>query len=164
MNVWIDRVEKIGRLMLWLALAAAVVILPIEYVNHKREATKEEQELKDEAKKAEERADALEKAKAENPRITLASLGGFLSGINYTKAEGGLFFTNVSQRTGVLCVVGVAQDPATKETAESIAGCEAVTPYASAHLSVDFAGGDLSNTCPKSNCLVTFKEAQESKR
>jgi hypothetical protein len=163
MNVWIDRIEKLGRLMLWLALAAAVVILPIEYVNSKREATKAEQDLKDEAKKADERADALEKAKAESPRIALASLGTFLTGINYSKAEGGLYFTNVSPRAGVLCVVGVAQDPGTKETATSIAGCQAVTPYASAHLSVEFAGGDLTNTCPKSNCLLTFKEATEAK-
>ena len=164
MSAWVDQVEKLGRLLLWVALGTAVLIVPIEYVSHKREATKAEEELKDAVKKAEEKADALEKAKEKSPRIALASVGTFLSGISYSKAQGSLLFTNVSSRSGVMCVVGVAQNPETKETAESIPACQEVGPYASAvHVSVEFASGDMANTCPKSNCLLTFKEAPEAK-
>ncbi len=144
-----------------------MVILPIAYIGHKAEDAKAEAaeaELKDAVRKAQDKADEIEKAKKnKSNRITLTSLGTFLSGINYTKAEGGLFVTNVSARIGVLCVIGTAQNPETKDVAVSIAGCQEVTPYSSAHLSVDFAGSDLSNTCPKSNCLLTFKEAPEAK-
>jgi len=164
MNVWIDRIEKLGRLVLWLALAAAVVIVPIEYVNHKHEESKAEAELKEAVKKAEAKADELEKAKAPSPRITLASMGTVLSGISYSKATGSVLFTNVSSRTGVLCIVAVAQNPETKETSESIPACQEVGAYASAvHVSAEFASGELANTCPRANCLLTFKEAPEAK-
>jgi len=161
---WIEKIERGARVLLWLALAAAVVIVPVEYVSHKRDETRAEEDLRDAVKKAEAKADDLEKAKTTKPRIALASLGTFLSGINYTKAQGNLFFTNVSMRSGVLCVIGVAQNPESKETAESLAACQELTPYASAvHVAAEFGASDLTNTCPKSNCLLTFREAPEAK-
>ncbi|HSQ68378.1 MAG TPA: hypothetical protein VLM85_34450 [Polyangiaceae bacterium] len=164
MSVWIDRTEKIGRFLLWLALAAAVVIVPIEYVGHKREQSKAEADLQEAVKKAEAKADELEKAKERTPRITLASVGTVLSGISYSKAQGSLLFTNVSSRAGVLCIVAVAHNPETKETSESIPACQEVGAYASAvHVVAEFASNDLANTCPRSNCLLTFKEAPEAK-
>lgn len=165
MSTWIDRIEKVGRLLLWLALAAAVVILPIEWVSHKRESTKAEEALQEELKKAEAKADELEKARTTKARIPLASLGTYLSGLSYSKAQAGLMFTNVSTRTGVVCVIATAQNPDTKETSDSIPACQEVGPYASAvHMSAEFGASDLANTCPKSNCLVTFKEAPEVSR
>jgi hypothetical protein len=164
----IDRVEKIARVVLWLALSSAVVILPIAYLGHKADEARADvalTEQKDALKKAEAKLDELDKAKKNKPnRITLASVGTFLSGISYAKADGSLMFTNVSSRMGVMCVVGIAQNPGTNEKAESIPTCVEVTPYASdVHTTVQFAGGDLTNTCPKSNCLLTFREATEVK-
>jgi hypothetical protein len=166
MIMLIDRIEKIARLLLWLALSSAVVILPIAYIGHKAEETKAEvalAEQKGAVKKAEEKLEEIDKAKKnKSNRIALASVGTFLSGISYTKADGSLMFTNVSARTGVMCIVGIAQNPETNEKAESIPACVEVTPYASAvHTTVEFAGNDLTNACPKSNCRLTFREATE---
>jgi hypothetical protein len=164
----IDRIEKIARLVLWLALSSAVVILPIAYISHKAEETKAEvalAEQKDALKKAEEKLDEIDKAKKnKSNRITLASVGTFLSWISYAKAEGNLVFTNVSARTGVMCVVGIAQNTETNEKAESIPACQEVGPYSSTvHMPLAFAGGDIAGTCPKSNCKLTFREAPEAK-
>jgi hypothetical protein len=49
------------------------------------------------------------------------------------------------------------------KTSESIAACGEVGEYKTVHLPVQFAFGDLSAACPKSNCKLTFKEAPESK-
>jgi hypothetical protein len=165
----IDRIEKIARLVLWLALSSAVVILPIAYISHKAEETKAEvalAEVKDAVKKAEAKAEELEKEKKnKSNRITLASMGTFLSWISYAKAEGNLVFTNVSARAGVICVVGMAQNVETNEKAESIPACQEVGPYASTvHVPLAFAGGDITGTCPKSNCKLTFREAPEAKQ
>jgi hypothetical protein len=165
MDMWLDRVEKTGRFVLWLAIASACVIVPVSYVNQKRAETKAEAELHEAVKKAEARADELEKEKDKKPsRLTLASMGAYVYGINYVTATGNLTFTNVSSRTGVLCVIGDAQEPdLSMKTSESIATCADVGEYKTVHLPVQFAGGDLSAACPKSNCKLTFKEAPESK-
>lgn len=162
---WLDRLEKAGRLVLWLSIASACLIVPITYMGlkkaEKREETKTEAELQAAIKKAEARAEELEKLHKPR-RLTLASMGGYLSGLSYSTAQGNLWFTNVSPRTGVLCIYGEAKDPDTQKTSESIPACHEVGAYAQVHLTLMFAGGDLSAACPKSNCRVTFKEAHEA--
>ena len=162
----LDRIEKVGRVVLWFAIASACVVLPIEYVLHKnalkREETKAEAELQTAVKRAEAKADELEK-RNKSRRLTLASMGPYISGIHYSTAQGDLWFTNVSHRTGIVCVYGEAQDPETQKTSESIAACHEVGAYAAVHMSLMFAGGDLSSACPKSNCRVKLKEAAEVK-
>ncbi len=100
---WIDRAEKFGRVVLWLSLAAACVIVPIEYVGAKRAearaVTKAEADLQDALRKAEARADGLHK-ELHHERLTISSMGGYLSEISYASAQGNLWFTNVSGRTG----------------------------------------------------------------
>lgn len=162
---WIDRIEKVGRVVLWLAIASAFVIVPVSYISQKRAETKTEAELHEAVKNAEARAEALEKEKDKKPnRLTLASMGAYVYGINYSLAQGNLTFTNVSPRTGVLCVIGEAQEPdLSMKTSQSIPACAEVGEYKTVHLPVQFAGGDLTAACPKANCKVTFKEAPESK-
>jgi hypothetical protein len=134
---WFDRIEKVGRVVLWLAIASAFVIVPVSYISQKRAEAKAEAELHEEVKKAEARADDLEKEKDKRPnRLTLASMGAYVYGINYSLAQGNLTFTNVSPRTGVLCVIGEAQEPdLSMKTSQSIPACAEVGEYKTVHLS-----------------------------
>jgi hypothetical protein len=45
----------------------------------------------------------------ERPRLKLASLGTFINAFNASTARGELWFTNVSSRTGVVCVRGTSR-------------------------------------------------------
>jgi hypothetical protein len=56
-------------------------------------------------------------------------------------------------------VAGIATNPNTKETSESLPACKVVTPYASnIELTVMFAGGDLRVLCKDVTCGFSFKE------
>jgi len=92
-------------------------------------------------------------------------MGNWFSAINYTAAEGTLWFTNVSPRSGTVCVIGLAQDPEVSvKTSVSMPACVEVHAYASGvHMPLMFAGSDLTAACPKSNCRLTFKEAPDAK-
>ena len=166
---WIDRIEKTARLILWLAIASACVIVPIAYVNQKRAETKAEVNLQESVKRAEAKVEELEK-KNKSHRLPFASMGAYLSSFNYSAAQGSMWFTNVSARAGTVCVIGTAQDASVNpdfersKISESIPACQEVAAYASAvHMSLMFAGGDLNAACPKSNCRLTLKDAPEAR-
>ncbi|MGO9837359.1 MAG: hypothetical protein ACLP1X_24455 [Polyangiaceae bacterium] len=159
---WLDRIEKTGRLVLWLSIASACVIVPIAYVGQKRAETKAEAELQAAVKKAEAKVEELEKGNKPG-RVTFASVGSYMSAINYDKAQGSLWFSNVSPRGGILCVVGLAQEPEGVRSAVSLAACQEVGAYASAvHVPLMFAGGDLAAACPRSKCSLSFKDAPDT--
>lgn len=130
---WLDHVEKAARVVLWLSIASACVIAPIQYISfrnaEKRAATKAEAELQELVKKGEARVEEREK-RTKSRRLTLASMGAYISGLSYSAAQGNLWVTNVSPRTGVLCVYGVAQDPEGSKTSESLPVCHEVGAYA----------------------------------
>src|ERR1039457_2548981 len=116
--LWIDRFEKLGRLLLWLAMASAMVILPVAFTRHGREQEK----LREALQKAEAQlADALKPKKP--TRLLSSSMGSVLYGLNQATATGYLSFTNVSTRAGVVCVFGVAKNPETQKTSESLPAC-----------------------------------------
>jgi hypothetical protein len=157
---WIDRIEKIGRVVLWLSLASACVIAPVEYMRqHRTEA-----ESREAARKADE-AEKAEKAVHEPHRLAFASMGMFMSVLvpNSSGDQGKLWLTNVSSRTGILCVRGQATNRATQRTAVSLPRCENIGAYASATVSLMFAGGELSDVCPKQgDCGLTIHDAPEA--
>jgi hypothetical protein len=152
---WIDRFEKLGRLLLWLTLSMVLVALPVAFAKRHRG----EQKLAEALQKAE--ANLAEALKPKKPaRLALGSMGAFLSSLNQSAATGHLWFTNVSPRSGVVCVHGVAGDPATRRVSTSLPACQEVGAYASAvHMTVMFAGGDLAEACGKTACPLTFTEA-----
>jgi hypothetical protein len=160
--LWIDRIEKIARTILCLAIASAVVIVPLEYIKqHSAEA-----ELKEKAKKAElELSEAIAKREEKPARLPIASMGVFLTSLTMSNSQGQLWFTNVSPRAGVVCLHGVAENRTTSKTSTSMAACQEVGAYASAvHMSFMFAGGDLNEVCPNSSsCDLRVAETQESK-
>ncbi len=152
---WIDRFEKLGRLLLWLTLSTVLVALPVAFTKQHRG----EQELRESLQKAEAKlADAL--APKKPPRLALVSMGSLLSSLSQSTATGHLWFTNVSPRAGVVCVQGVAGNRAIQMISTSLPACQEVGAYASAvHMTVMFAGGDLAAACGKAECDLTFREA-----
>jgi hypothetical protein len=152
--------------VLWLSIASACVIAPIEYVHlHKTEA-----ELREAARKADEELKAAEKAEkaAHEPhRLSFASMGTFMSGLVPAAGvdQGKLWFTNVSPRTGAVCVYGVATNHTTGRSSSSIPSCASVAAYGSeVRLSLMFAGGELLDVCPKlGDCDMAIHDAPEAK-
>jgi len=165
---WIDQTEKVGRLVLWLALSSACVLAPISYI-HERTAEAE----REEAAKAQERADAKAEAKAKEAAalaekaskvLPITSMGSYMTAIDLSTASGSVWFTNASARAGVVCVEGSATNEATKVSATSLVGCHEVGAYASAvRVPLMFAGGDLRAACPSAGaCVLTIKDVPAS--
>ena len=155
---WFDRVEKVARSALWLAIASACVIVPLAYVKHRRA----EASLREELRVAAERLAEANKEKPPKaaPVLHLASMGRTLAVLS--KGEGHVLFTNASPRAGVLCVVGVATNPTTQAAITSLAACHDVGAYASAvHMTVLFSGHEMDETCAKAACTLTFKDAPQ---
>jgi hypothetical protein len=163
--LWIDRLEKLGRLLLWLALAATIVLVPIGLAKERRTEADTVARVKDATRASEEKLAALEKSQADKTqRITLASIGTWLSALSVDSATGQMWFTNVSPRAGYVCVVAEATNPTTHATSLSLPGCAEVPAYASGvRITVMFAGRDLSDNCKAGACSLSIKDAAEAK-
>src|SRR4051812_27675381 len=125
----IDRLEKIGRLILWLCLAGCTVAVPVGLHIQTRQAA----DLAERTRLDVERATAqAEKVKNAAPvRLTLESMGLVMRAADNSHT-GFVWFTNVSPRSGVVCIQGTATNSRTKESAHSLPACQEVGPYASA--------------------------------
>ena len=146
---WSDQAERIGRTLLWLTLASVFVLVPLTVIKMQTEAER----LKEAASQAEQKlADAL-KPKNDGPaRLTLTSMRPVMTALSLSSAEGRVWFTNVSNRSGVVCISGTATNPDTKEAAQSLPACQQVGAYASIAMKVDFAGGELTRVCKGVTC------------
>jgi hypothetical protein len=159
----IDRVEQLARVFLWLAIGSACIVLPIAYFGH-RSAEADLKAAADKAhaaaEKAQEQIRIAEKA-AEEQRLSLGSMGMYMTALTPSTAAASLWITNVSPRKGAVCAVGVATNRTTHRTAKSIASCLNVAAYASTvRMSFMFAGSELNDVCPSQNaCEVNFEEA-----
>jgi hypothetical protein len=154
--LWIDRLEKLGRLVLWLVIAMVLVVIQVAYSNHRRA----EAELRESLQEARAELVEMSKPKAKKPtRLAIASMGTFMSGLNLSNSTGQLWFTNVSPRVGFVCVRGMATNPATQKTSRSLPACQEVGAYASTvHMTVMFAGGELAEVCQKSRCALRIED------
>jgi hypothetical protein len=166
---WVDRIEKVGRGVLWLAMASACILAPVEYVRlHTAEAEAKEAARKAEAQaKADaEKAEKEEKAAHEPHRLSLASMGSVIRGLALTAAgeQGSVWVTNVSPRHGFLCVVETVTNRATKKTTSSIPSCTSIAAYSTVHVSLMFASTEFADVCPKlADCDVSVDDAPEGK-
>lgn len=157
--IWFDRIEKLGRMVLWLSLASAVVLVPIAYIRQRgveselaEAARKEQQALATKAKEDAERSD----------RLSLASMGSFFTALNESAATGSAWFSNVSARSGIVCITGIAKSPSRNMTIESLPACKQIQPYATnVDMHVMFAGGDLAALCKGATCTFSVKEAPD---
>lgn len=155
---WSDRLERVARSTLWLSMAAAVLIVPIAYVRQRRA----EAELQEELRKTKDlfAEETKERASKKVLVLKVASMGPMLSGL--VKSEGHVWFTNVSPRAGVVCLLGVATNPTTQASVTSIATCHEVGAYASkVHMTMDFAGRELDEICAKVACTLAVKDAPQ---
>jgi hypothetical protein len=152
----IDNVERIARTALWIALALAVIAVPIGvFRNQSAEAALRaewkiaEAALRVELKSAEEKLAEMSKPK-EPALFPLKSVGMYLGRLEYASAEGSIVFTNTTAKSGYLCLKGVATNVKTRATAESIAACREIKPFDSnVNMTFKFAGGDLYKACPQ---------------
>jgi hypothetical protein len=157
--IWIDRIEKTGRLVLWLTLASAVVLVPIAYTRQRSVETQTA-----EAARKEEQALARKlKADAEkSDRLSMSSMGAMMTVLNEGNGTGRVWFTNVSPRTGVVCIAGTATNPTSKVTTESLASCKNVPAYASnVEIQMMFAGANLAEVCKGVTCAFSIKEVPD---
>lgn len=153
---WTDRLERLGRLALWLSLASAVVLVPIIYGRMRAEEAQK-------AELARQDAERLAKEGAKEGRLTLQSMGPVMRALNTLGANGRVWFSNVSDGSGVVCVVGIVTNPTTKATTESLATCKQVSPYASnVELQVEFAGGELEPLCKGVTCSLSLRDVPDA--
>jgi hypothetical protein len=156
---WIDRLEKVGRLVLWLTLASAVVLVPLGYINLRQAAEREREE-------ATRRIGELERQAATPPkesRLLLASMGLSMRALDQDDSTGRVYFSNVSPRSGVVCVGGTATNPTTNKTTSSLPACKPAAAYATnVVIEVMFAGGDLNAVCKGVSCAFSIKDVPDA--
>jgi hypothetical protein len=157
----IDRLEKTGRLVLWFTLAAACMLVVLGYAKQQESLMSAAASLH---AAEQHRTEAKQKEEERGPtRLTIKSMGSAFSSFNEDRATGEVWFTNVSPRSGVVCVVGVATNPNTQQSQHSLASCEAVTPYATVKMKVMFAGGDLDTVCKGAKCAFQILDEPNAK-
>jgi hypothetical protein len=157
----IERLEKVARSLLWLALTATTVAVPIELAKQRRAEADAQRRITDATRASEQKLALVEKSSADkNARLTLASIGNSLTTLNTENASGQLWFTNVSARVGYVCVVGEVTNATTHALTTSLPACAQVSAYSSAvHLTVMFAASDLSAACKGGPCSLQMKDA-----
>jgi hypothetical protein len=164
----VDRLEKIGRLVLWLTLAATCVIIPLEYGKRQAAAQREVSAAEKAQQALKAQLEELQEAAAadsdEGPeRITLESVGPAMRRLDEDRAQALIWFTNVSARAGIICIVGKAANPSAARSAVSLPACRALAPYESnVNMTVQFAGSDLASACKGGDCQVGFVDAKDS--
>lgn len=156
----IELVEKGARALLWLALAAAVLIAALAY--------DDQVQLQEAGAQAARRAAEAKAKSAAVPsdqpvRLHIDSLRPVMSGLVVPQSIGKLWFTNASARSGVVCVRGHAVNEKTNQSVRSLSACARVEPYASAvTLELRFAGRELDPICPDANaCRLAIEEAPD---
>ena len=155
--LWPDRLEKIGRFILWLTLSSMFVMVPLAVIGqHRTEAERAE-----DARKAEIAAAAAEKAR-KPLRLNIASMGGNLSVVSVSGAEGHVWFTNVSSRSGIVCATGSAINLASQEHVDSLPTCKGVDAYASVQMTFMFPGSTLSETCKAGGCRLRVHDVPDA--
>lgn len=153
----IDKLEKAGRLVLWLTLTAAVVlgIVGVKRWSEEMDAVRAELAAsKDQLRKA------LEPKGPE--RLPPSGMGAYHSWISTTSAVGHGHFTNVSPRSGHICLQGVLQHPDGQRVVTSLPACAVVNPYASYKIEAPFLLSQLEDLCGRDNraeCRVSFIDA-----
>lgn len=153
-----DKLEKAGRLLLWVTLSVAVILGIVGTAAWSKEAKAVQLEL-------ENAKENLRKAVEPKPpaRYPLKGIGPAHTWFNVEDGKGALIFTNVSPTGGHLCIEGVAKHP-NGQTVSSLPNCALVSAYSSAKVDVAFLYRDLTALCGKaneSNCNLSFVEAAE---
>jgi hypothetical protein len=163
--LWIDRFEKLGRLIMWLAITLVLVGVPVALAKQRRgeaELRDGEVELRETLQRT--KAQLAEALRPTKPtRLMISSMGPIMYWLNPATATGAVTFTNVSARVGVVCITGLAKNPETQKTSESLPACHEVGAYASGiHFTVAFESGDLANVCGKTKCKFEFRDVPQT--
>ncbi|MEY4579656.1 MAG: hypothetical protein RL701_4359 [Pseudomonadota bacterium] len=151
-----EQLEKIGRFVLWVTLALVCMLTVLGLARYQNALAAASASLnalerhREEAKQQE--------ADSKLRRLAFSSMGNVIKSFEPARALGEAWFTNVSARTGTVCVTGVAENAATKQALESLTACESVNPYAAVHLRFVFAPGTLSEMCKTAKCEMELRD------
>jgi len=164
-TITIARAEKFGRLLLWIALAVTIVLVPIGLAKERKTEADTLARIKEATRATELKFEALEKSVSDkNLRIPFESIGNGLTSLSVENATGQLWFTNVSPRSGHVCVVGEATNVSTHAVTVSLPACAEVVAYASAvRISLPFPAQQLADNCKTGGCGLHVKDAGASK-
>lgn len=153
----IDKLEKAGRFVLWMTITVAVVLGIVGAKRWSDETKAVQVEL---AAAKEELRKALEPRAPE--RLPPKGMGTYHSLLNPMTGIGHGFFTNVSPRSGHICLQGVLQHPDGQRVVTSLPACAVVNPYASFKIEASFLLSQIEELCGKdnrANCGVSFIDA-----
>jgi hypothetical protein len=153
--IWLDRIEQVARIGLWIALGAVVCIAPRTYLRQRsEEAQRVEAARKEDLARVAQAAKALEEA-AKPARVGLGAFGLFLSAFNEITATGRAWLTNATGESVAACLKGTLTNPSSNETATSIVACRVLPPYASnVEVQLMFAGGEVARVCKGGGCAM----------
>ncbi len=169
----IDRAEKLGRVVLWFSLAVLMCVgsagLILQRAAEARAFEFAQASAVEAKREAAEAAAAREVERAEASsvrRLSLGSMGATMFALSVSTAEGRLWFSNVSDRSGIVCVSGVAHHTDTGNKTHSLPTCTEVGAYTSnVKLTVHFAGGELGDVCKGgSGCKIRFEDEPDNPR
>lgn len=155
----VDRLEKVGRFVLWLSISSVFVTVPLVYARQEetvRRAAAAAQAA--EQKLADVVAKAAEDAKP--ARLELKTMGRVFRAL--AQSEGLVAFTNVSGRAGFVCVEGIATNRDTQDASVSLASCAKVEPYQShVQMKLMFARSELAQACKGDACDLTIRDVPD---
>jgi hypothetical protein len=155
---WIDRLEKLGRLVFWLTLAGVCVVglrSVLARANTMNELRNELSQVRASVEAAASRRP--EPAPVPIPRLSLESMGVTMRTLDVGAATGRLFFSNVSSNAGVLCAVATVSSAAGAHT-ESLPECLHVGAYETGkHLVFHFARQALERICKEGDCEINIR-------
>ena len=152
----VDRLEKLGRLILWLSLAVFAVMVPIALRAQERQTAMVAERVHADAERV--RLDAEKEKAASLARLPIESMGAAFSGLDGRSAS--VWFSNVSTRAGFVCLHAKATNPNTKAVVTSLPTCQEIHPYASnVNVKMMFAGGDFDPVCGKDvHCALSVND------
>lgn len=162
----VDKLEKLGRLVLWLTLASGCMLVVLGLARWQSEAAAASASLRAATEREQKRLEK-EAAKPQVPaghRLSLKSMGRVMRALDISGAQGAVWFTNVSQRSGVVCVVGVASNETTHQASESLPACTAVSAYEAVNMKMMFAGGELRSVCKGVECEFRIKDEPDAQQ
>jgi len=159
---FINGLEKLGRFALWMTISATLIVIPLGVNKSVQESARREQLARSEEQK---QAAALAKEKEEEARpkrIKLDDVNPYLLSLNTSTAMGNVYFSNVSPRSGVICLSGTAGDASTGNHTESLPSCLELKAYESnIHMTVVFADSEIKKICPTNKCTLRVEDVPD---
>ena len=153
--VTIDQVEKGGRFLLWIVLAAAAAVVPIGAYDISKASARTAEQVRLDAARDAAKEKAAKEAANKPARLSLASLGPILNLLE--GSIGTIWFSNATSHEGFVCVQGIVS--VGEQSTKSLASCRKLDAYeTNVKMTVEFAGASIKAICPTGSCSFNVKD------